>query len=64
MKGKKSDEVVRLYCAVCDAFHGEFAKKILPKSYICIHCGTGQTVSTYQTIGYSHKRNYPEGFWA
>jgi hypothetical protein len=55
--------LIAVACAGCDEPHGEFAKKDLPKSFICGKCGLGQGVVATKPIGYSHKRNYPEGYF-
>jgi len=62
----KDDNVtmISVYCGVCNAEHGLFHAKDIPKSFICAACGCGQKVSPPKSIGYSFKRNYPEGFWS
>ena len=57
MKPPKRNDVE---CVACGQVHSIMDKV---KSFVCTRCGLGQTVTVIRTAGYSHKRNYPEGFW-
>jgi hypothetical protein len=60
---KEQVQMVSVYCGACNAMHGTFLKKEIPKSFICTNCGVGQQVTYPQGAGFTHKRNYPEGYF-
>jgi len=54
------DKTITAICVSCDE------PNILPdktKVFECSKCKLGQTVTVIRNCGYSHNRNYPEGFW-
>jgi hypothetical protein len=61
MMRKKEKEIKEADCACCGKRH-YFDQPV--KSFVCKQCGVGQSVTPPKAIGYSSKRNYPEGFWA
>jgi ribosomal protein L37E len=58
---KAKKEITEADCACCGKHH-DFETPV--KSFVCQQCGVGQSVASQKAIGYSRKRNYPEGFWA
>jgi len=60
---KRGAKIIAVHCAACDAKHGEFTEKDSPKSFACTACGLGQQVSAGPKVGFSSKRNYPQGFF-
>lgn len=51
----------------CKCCFKEIAKyeneKEIPKRISCPHCHTKQDTTVAQSIGFSHKRNYPSGYF-
>jgi hypothetical protein len=64
-KSARGPKLVPVVCSDCDEPHGEFEKKNVPRSFVCVKCGLGQATTTAPAhmVGHSHKRNYPEGFF-
>ena len=59
----KKPASIEIKCALCDHLHGEFPVKKLPKTFVCSACGIGQRTLMPQYVGWSHKRNYPQGYF-
>lgn len=59
---KKETEII-IECKICFKEYGRYNKKEIPKTFICDKCNTPQTVENNQCVGYTHKRNYPLGFF-
>lgn len=60
---KKKIITISISCGYCSYYFGDYEKKDIPKNLICPKCGVACTPNTQPTVGYSRKRNYPEGFW-
>ena len=55
--------LVDISCSGCNTVFGTFAKSDVPKKFICTKCGLGQQSVLPTGVGYSHKRNYPSGYF-
>lgn len=55
--------LVIIDCQTCHKEYGRFKKKDVPKSFVCPFCKTGQTYSAPSGVGFTKKRNYPEGYY-
>jgi hypothetical protein len=57
---KKGEGLKEIECGFCGKWH-RFTSPV--KSFVCQQCGVAQNIILPKAVGYSHKRNYPEGFW-
>lgn len=57
-KTEHIEYVVR--CATCYKEHGCYTiKKDIPNCFTCSTCGVGQSTTTPEPVGRTHRRNYP-----
>jgi hypothetical protein len=62
MAKSKQKLVIDIHCAGCNKLQGTYeSKKEVPKSFICVHCATGQQTVFPAPVSYSRGRNYPQG---